>query len=83
MSKPANATRWLGHQAGIPHGVELAALQFHLDMTLINNKDAAAHPVRLSLLNMGYASRSILWCKALYNMLEETSGEAYRPSPPC
>ena len=57
ISKPANATRWISHQASIPGGSVVAALQFYSDKTLINNKGAAAHPLRLSLLNVGYAAR--------------------------
>ena len=32
-------------------------MQLYSDKTLVNNKQAAAHPVRLSLLNVGYAAR--------------------------
>lgn len=57
ISKPANANRWISHQASIEHGGVVAALQFYSDKTLINNKGASAHPLRLSLLNAGYAAR--------------------------
>jgi len=57
INKPANANRWLAHQASIPEGGVKAAVQFYSDKTLVNNKHAAAHPVRLSLLNVGYAAR--------------------------
>ena len=57
INKPANANRWLAHQASIREGGVVAAVQIYSDKTLVNNKHAAAHPVRLSLLNVDYAAR--------------------------
>ena len=57
ISKPANANRWTAHQASLVPGGVVAGLQFYSDKTLINNKGAAAHPLRLSLLNVGYSAR--------------------------
>ena len=40
-----------------PTGRRCSSLAFYSDKTLINDKGAAAHPVRLSLLNVGYPAR--------------------------
>ena len=57
VSEPANANRWLWHQGSLPASGVVAALQFYSDKTQLNRKGTAAHPLRLSLLNVGYAAR--------------------------
>ena len=57
ISQPANANRWISHQASIQLGGVVASLQFYSDKTQLNAKETSVHPIWLSLLNVGYAAR--------------------------